>query len=80
MNNCVFNRETGCACLKVKQCMIGKPCSFKKTEAELIEGREKAARRIASLPVKERLDIAEKYYSRGGSGTTQPVEDTGDDT
>lgn len=67
MNNCVFSRETGCACLKEKQCMLGKPCSFKKTEAQLIEGREKAERRIASLPVKQRLDIAEKYYSRGGN-------------
>lgn len=66
MIECAFDRETGCACLKEKQCMLGKPCSFRKTSEQLIEGREKAAKRVASLPPKIQNHIQDKYYNHSG--------------
>ena len=72
MIKCAFDRECGCAALKEKPCMIGKPCAFFKSKERLEEGREKARKRIQSLPLKQRKHIFDKYYT----GTKPPDNDT----
>lgn len=62
--NCAFSREDGCAALMIKQCILGKPCSFFKTRKGLEEGRAKAAARIATLPAEEQAYIRGKYYGK----------------
>lgn len=59
--DCVFSRENGCAALTVKQCMLGKTCSFYKTEHALKVGRAKAEARIAQLSEAEKEIINHKY-------------------
>lgn len=59
--DCAFSREHGCVALSVKQCMIGKPCSFYKTQRDLEIGRAKAEARIASLS-KEEIDLINHVY------------------
>lgn len=73
MIDCAFDRENGCACLTIKQCAIGKPCSFRKNNAALLAGREKAAKRIASLDANEQAYIEAHYY---GSKKVKRLEDT----
>ncbi len=62
MIKCAFDRENGCAALKEKPCMIGKPCSFRKSAEELTTGREKAKQRISELPFSWQEDIKNKYH------------------
>ena len=61
MNNCVFDRDGTCVALNEKQCVA---CSFRKTEQELNEGRQKATDRLISLPKSTQIHIARKYYNR----------------
>ena len=60
MNKCAFDLENKCAALTYKQC-VG--CHFRKTEQELIEGRQKAAERLDNLPKRTQIHIARKYYN-----------------
>ena len=59
MNDCVFYCDGGCHALNRENC-IG--CSFRKTKAELQEGRSKAFERISNLPRGERAHILNVYY------------------
>ena len=59
MNNCVFDKGKKCSALTPKKC---KNCSFRKTEAELNAGREKARERLESLPKEQRDALMKKYY------------------
>ena len=62
MKLCAFDRDNECDALTTKQC-VG--CRFNKTEYELKAGREKATKRILSLPKSTQIRIARKYYDRG---------------
>lgn len=56
---CVFKfNDNKCSILKDKKCMR---CHFFKTAEELAEGREKARKRLESLPPSTRLKIRIKY-------------------
>lgn len=59
MEKCVFNKGKKCSALTPKKC---KNCSFRKTEAELNAGREKARERLESLPKEQQDAIMRKYY------------------
>ena len=61
MIKCAFDVLDKCAVLKEKHC---EKCRFFKSHGKLREGREKAERRIASLPDRERRHIYDKYYSK----------------
>ena len=61
MKDCVFDRQDECAALVERNCQN---CKFRKTEAELDEGRAKAFRHNASLPDDKKNHILEKYYGR----------------
>ena len=61
MHECAFDLGKKCFALTEKQC---KGCKFRKTNEELAEGREKARRRIESLPIMERNHIKNKYKIR----------------
>lgn len=61
MIKCAFDEFDKCAVLKEKHC---EKCRFFKSYHKLLEGREKADRRIATLPEKQRRKIYDKYYSR----------------
>lgn len=61
MEKCVFNNGKKCSALVPKKC---KNCSFRKTEAELNAGREKARKRLESLPEEQRDAIMRKYGIR----------------
>ena len=71
---CAFDKENGCAALKEKPCMIGKPCSFFKSREKLEEGRKKAMKRVRSLPINQKRHIFDKYYT----GTIPPVAEMED--
>lgn len=58
MSVCCFKLEKRCAVLKEMQC---RGCSFRKTRAELLEGREKALDRLLSLPPEVRNPLIQKY-------------------
>lgn len=65
MNNkepcCFLDNVAGeCSATNYKECP--EKCPFRKTKAELQEGREKAAKRIATLPEHQQRAIREKYY------------------
>ena len=60
MEKCVFNNGKKCSALAPKKC---KNCSFRKTEAELNAGREKARKRLESLPKEQQDDILKKCHS-----------------
>lgn len=59
ISDCAFNREGRCTVLKTTRC---NKCSFRKTQKQLDEGREKAKKRIQSFPKEVREDIKKKYY------------------
>ena len=59
MNDCVFYYDGGCRVLNRDNC-VG--CSFRKTEAEFKEGREKARERISNLPASQLAHIRHTYY------------------
>ena len=61
MYNCVFDDGERCSALKEKCC---EGCRFRKTEEELIEGREKAKERVETLPINFKMYILNKYYSK----------------
>lgn len=61
MNKCAFDLEKKCAALTDKEC---KGCRFRKSKEELEEGREKARRRLDSLPIVQREYIKHKYHIR----------------
>ena len=56
--NCAFYRNGECSATIRKNC-VG--CSFVKTYAELMSGREKASERISKLPQEVQNRISEKY-------------------
>ena len=64
---CAFFRVDGgeltCSALEMLVC-TKRRCSFFKTKAKLDAGREKAAKRIASLPLEEQMCYQAKYYGR----------------
>ena len=62
MKDCAFYNGDKCSALTEKMC---KGCKFFKTKEELIEGRQKADKRIKSLPQTSQSYIKRKYYSRG---------------
>jgi len=61
MIKCAFDKEGECAVLSVKSC---EKCSFFKSKEKLIEGREKAEKRIKRLPIRQQAYIYDKYYSK----------------
>ena len=60
MKKCAFDRDNTCTALTKKQCL---GCKFRKTEEELREGRQKVAERLDSLPERQQIHIARKYYN-----------------
>jgi hypothetical protein len=59
---CAFDVAPGeCAVLSGKSC---EKCSFFKSEERLAEGREKAEKRVKSLPPRQQAYIYDKYYSK----------------
>jgi hypothetical protein len=59
MIKCAFDIKEGkCSALNVKNC---KGCRFFKSKERLIEGRKKAAKRVQSLPERQRAYIYEHY-------------------
>ena len=66
MNKCAFDNGCKCMALEEKQCL---GCSFRKSQEELVSGRQKAAKRVVNLPDKIRVHILRKYYDRGKSIT-----------
>ena len=56
---CVFDKGHKCSALTSHNC---EKCSFRKTEKELVDGRENARERIESLPKKQYDAIMRKYY------------------
>ena len=61
MIKCAFDGEDKCLVLSEKSC---EKCSFFKSKQKLIEGREKAEKRIKSLSDKKQSVIYDKYYSK----------------
>lgn len=61
MCDCVFSIRTKCGVLTEKNC---EGCHFRKTREELLQGREKAAERIRSLPPDKQEHIRLKYPTR----------------
>lgn len=60
MLNCAFDRGEGmCSALKEKSC---ERCRFFKTEKQVADSREKAKKRIQSLPVETKRHIYDTYY------------------
>ena len=60
MLRCAFDRGNDtCSALTEQDCMN---CKFYKTEMQVAVGREKAKRRIQSLPRETRNHIYAKYY------------------
>lgn len=60
MDKCAFDvGGARCAALKKMAC---KGCSFRQSEEELREGREKATARIKTLPVDQQYRINTMYY------------------
>ena len=64
MEVCAFDKGRSCAALNEREC---ENCTFRKTQEELTEGREKALARIKSLPRAERKYIMKKYYRRNNA-------------
>ena len=61
MSKCAFDiGGAKCAALNKMAC---NGCSFRQTEEELREGREKAAARIETLPEAQQSHIEDMYYS-----------------
>lgn len=57
-----YNMNTGkCKGLDVRECESGK-CRFCATPEELAASKERALRRIATLPYEQQEYIAAKYY------------------
>lgn len=63
MEECVFAKGDECVALTLKQCTR---CAFRKTNEELVKGRQKAAKRISNLPQSSFYYIARKYYRQTG--------------
>lgn len=61
MIKCAFDGEDKCLVLLEKSC---EKCSFFKSKQKLIEGREKAEKRLKSLSDKKQSVIYDKYYSK----------------
>jgi hypothetical protein len=61
MTYCAFDADTECVALAEKKCA---GCTFRKTSEQLKEGRQKAEKRIRTLPLFTQLHIHRKYYSR----------------
>lgn len=58
---CFLDNVSGkCSATNYKECPVG--CRFYKTKEQLQEGREKAAKRIVTLPEHQQRAIREKYY------------------
>lgn len=58
---CAFDADKRvCSALNVKKC---EGCRFRKTEEELIRGKERAAARIKTLSKEYQAHIKSKYYS-----------------
>ena len=59
---CAFDQgKRSCAALNVKKC---ENCRFRKSNNELIEGRERAAARIKTFTKEYQAHIKSKYYSQ----------------
>lgn len=71
MENCVFNKGRKCLALSTKKC---ENCTFRKTEAELKAGREKARERLESLPKDQYDAIMKKYYGLRRVGEAEVEE------
>lgn len=56
---CAFDYGESCKALKDKVCL---GCSFYKTQEELDEGRDKAAKRVSELEPVHRRNIGDKHY------------------
>lgn len=64
MNKCAFDLGKKCYALKAKECP---GCGFRKSEEELVAGKERASRRVATLPAEHQLNIKQKYYGCRGT-------------
>ena len=73
MLRCAFDRGEGmCSALTEKSC---EGCRFFKTEMQVAVSREKAKRRIQSLPRDMRNYIYDKYYPKSKRVMIQPKEE-----
>jgi hypothetical protein len=62
MDACAFDKgKRTCAALNVKNC---DGCKFRKSEEELIRGRERAAARVKTFTKEYRAHIKARYYSQ----------------
>ena len=63
MNLCFAYLNGKCVCLTDDVCV--RPCGFFKTREELAAQKERAVRRLKSLPEDRQQYIREKYYNGG---------------
>ena len=62
LKRCAFNAgDDSCTALTIKKC---EGCRFRKSNDELIEGRERAAARIQTFPKDYQAHIKSKYSQR----------------
>ena len=61
IQDCAFANGKKCVALTEKRCP---GCVFRKTQEELIAGREKAAKRIKTLPTERQKQICDSYYNK----------------
>ena len=64
MNKCAFDLGKKCYALTEKVCP---GCAFRKSEEELVAGKERASRRVATLPKEQQLHIKQKYHGYRGA-------------
>ena len=59
MRDCAFDAGKDCTALNEKKCSF---CPFKKTQKELVKGRQRALCRINSLPNPKKQYIIHTYH------------------
>lgn len=61
MNDCAFSKNGECIALNEMQC---NNCVFRKTNEELLRGRQKALTRVRNLPRALRTVLIRRYHQR----------------
>ena len=73
MIKCAFDKGEGmCSALTEKSC---EGCKFYKTEMQVAVSREKAKKRIQSLPKETKQYIYDKYYAGGKRAMIDKIEE-----
>lgn len=59
---CVHNCGSECSALSRFRCKGGKPCSLYQTEDDLERSKQKAIKRLCSLPEDRQTEIADRLF------------------